>query len=168
MYNCSSFCPFILIGEYLKFFFPFYKVWNFTISACWDRSEFYQVSMRTLNPFVVWIRVPVVGLLGLACSPWSKAVPCVEHSYNRVVGRNNTAEKSNHGLLSAGGIGKSCASYWSELHTFKFRSNWILPQSLPEEINHSWVLTLSTQFSYLPVTSRVLIQHLFQGSFCSL
>ena len=85
---------------------------------------------------MVWIQASVVRLQGVACLPWSKPVPCVESSFNRVLGRNNTAERSDH-RLSAGGVRDSCASPWSESHTYTFQSNWILPQSPPEEINHS-------------------------------
>lgn len=85
---------------------------------------------------MVWIQASVVRLWGAACLLWLKPVPCVESSFNRVLGRNNTAERSDH-RLSAGGVRDSCASPWSESHTFTFQSNWILPQSPPEENNHS-------------------------------
>lgn len=85
---------------------------------------------------MVWIQASAVRLRGVACLPQSKPVPCVESSFNRVLGRNNTAERS-HRRLSAGGVRDSYASPWSESHTFAFQSNWILPQSPPEEINHS-------------------------------
>lgn len=130
------------------------KVWNFTTSEG-SRVNSSVYHLCSLGPCVVWIRVPVVRLKGEACLPWSKLVPCVENSFNRVLGRNNTAERSHH-RLSAGGVRGICASRWSESHTFTFQSNWILPQSPPEEINHSWVLTPSALFPYLHLTSRAL------------
>lgn len=142
------------------------KVWNFTMSAG-SRVNSSVYHLCSLGPRVVWIRASVVRLKGEACLPWSKPVPCVENSFNRVLGRNNTAERSNH-RLSAGGVRGSCASRWSESHTFTFQSDWILPQSPPEEINHSWVLTPSALFSYLRLTSKAPYQHLCQASLCSL
>lgn len=109
--------------------------------------------MCTLRSDVVWIWALVVRLLGVACLQWSSPAPCVESSFNRVQGRHNTAERSHH-RLSAGGVRDSCASPWSESHTFTFLSNWILPQSPPEEINRRRVLTPSPLFCFLPRASR--------------
>lgn len=58
---------------------------------------------------MVWIQASVVRLWGVACLPWWKLVPCVESRFNRVLGRNNTAERSDH-RLSSGGVRESCAS----------------------------------------------------------
>ena len=103
--SCSSF----LVRIMTHCIFPLPKSELDCPTSVEGRVTFSVQHLCTLRFCVVWIQASVVRLRGVACLPWWKPVPCVESRFNRVLGRNNTAERSDH-RLSAGGVRDSCAS----------------------------------------------------------